>query len=158
MPNNIHQKSKIDTGQRRENLQLALRRLVLKKSLVPRVGVKHQVVDGVLLAGPAEQIGVDVTVVPTETAVQLPVGDGPGIDETHGVGADLVEELHHGGGAGQTDLADGDGTGGEELGSFALESVQGVEAEELVHEGLGVLVQGLGEFGGGDGLVEVLDD
>lgn len=71
---------------------------------------------------------------------------------------DLIEQLHDGSGAGEGDLADGDGAGGEELGGLALQCVEGVQAEERVHQGLGVLVQSGRELGGGDGVVEVLDD
>jgi hypothetical protein len=42
----------------------------------------------------------------------------------------------------ETDLADCDGGGGEELRGFALKSVQGVETEEGAEETGGVGVQG----------------
>lgn len=70
----------------------------------------------------------------------------------------VIKEVHDGSSAGQGNLANGHSTRGEELSGFALQGVQGEESEELVHEALGLGVQGGGELGRRDGLVEVLDD
>jgi hypothetical protein len=152
----IHQEKTHEPWTR--NLQLALRRLVLKQGRVPRVRVERQVIDRVFLTSTTEEILIDLSVVATKTAVQLPVGDSPGVDQANGVGADVIEELHHRSSAGQGDLADGHGAGGEELGGFTFQSVEREESEELVHQTLGLGVQGCGELGRGDGFVEVLDN
>lgn len=90
-------------------LKLALG-LILEQGGVPGVWVKGEIVDGVLLTGPTEQILVHLSVIPTETAVKLPVGNGPGVDEANSVRADLIEKIHHSGGASQGNLSHGDST------------------------------------------------
>ena len=139
-------------------LKLALGGLVLENVRVPGIRVEHEVVDWVLLAGTTEQILVDLSIGATQTAVELPVGDSPSINEANGVRTDLVEQLHDGGGAGEGDLADSHGARGEELSSLTLKSVQSVKTEEGVEKGLGVGVNRLGQVGSGDGIVEVLDN
>lgn len=104
-----------------------------------------------------EHVLIHLPIRAAQTAVELPVREVPRIDETHSVRPDLGEQLHDGAGAGELDLADGDSAGGVEFGSLALESVEGVETEELVHQSLRLRVELAVEFGGLDGLVEVLD-
>lgn len=116
--------------------------VLLEQSVVVGVGVHSNGVKRVELTGAVEHILVDLSVEATERAVELPVGEVPGVDETDRVGTDLLKELHDGAGTGELDLADGDGGGGVELAGLLLEGVESVEAEELVHktEGLGVHV------------------
>lgn len=105
-----------------------------------------------------EHILINLAVRTTKTAVELPVGEIPRVDEAYGVGADVGEQLHDGAGAGELDLAHRDGAGRVELGRLALERVQRIEAEQLVHERLRLRVERARELGALDVLEEVLND
>lgn len=144
------------SNKKKKKLKLALGCAVLQHVLIPWVGIEYQVVDRVLRST-SEQIRVDFTIVAAQTAVELPVRELPGIDETNGMGPDLVQKLHHSVRLRQRDLAGGDGTGREELTGLTLESVQRVQAEELVHQGHSLRIQLGCQLGRSDRLVEVLD-
>lgn len=140
------------------NLELAWT-LVLHEHIVHGVRIESHVVDRVLLAGTHEQILIDLAIGPAQGTVELPVREAPGVHKADGMRTDLIEKLHNRAGAGKGDLSDGSGTRGEEVGGFTLESMQGMQAEELV-EGFagGSVAEGGGSGRGGDGFVEVLHD
>lgn len=132
--------------------------ILLHNHIIVRIRIKGQIVHRIQLARPMEHILVHLPIVPAETAIQLPVGKSPGIDELHGVRADLLDELHHGVRARELDLPHRASGAGEELRGLALERVEGVEAVQLVQEGNSLRVEGL--VRGGileEGVVEALD-
>lgn len=139
-------------------LQLALPDIPLEKDAAIGVWVYDDLVEGVQLASTVEQVFVDLSVVPAEGTVELPVGEVPGIDESDSMRPDLLEEFHHSIGASKLDLADGDGSARVELCGLCLESVEGVQAEELVQEANGLRIQLALRFGGLQVLVKVFDD
>lgn len=72
--------------------------------------------------------------------------------------SNLLEQLHHRLRARELDLPNRHRGGGEELGRFLLEGMQGVQTEQLAHEGQSVRVQLVSDGGGAEGVVEVFDD
>lgn len=105
-----------------------------------------------------EQILINLAVKPPETAIELPIREAPGIDQAHGVRADFLEQFHHGLGARELDLADGDGGGGEELRGLALEGMQRIQAEQFPHQRQRLGVEFVLDAVRAEGLVEVLHD
>ena len=141
-------------------LQLALERValvLLEQSRAVGIRIDSDAVERVELGSAVEHVLVDLAVVSSQAGVELPVGKVPGVDESDGVGSNVLEELHDGRGACQHNLAHSDGRRGVKLAGLLLERVQSVEAEELVHQALGggvevVAVEAL------EGLVKVLDN
>ena len=142
---------------KRVNLKLAPS-ILLNNNPTPRIRIKSQVVDGILLASPQEQILINLSVRTSQAAVKLPIRESPRIHEPYGVGTDLVKQASHGLCAGEGNLAGSYSAGGEEVGSFPFESVEGKELEKFVEAFHGWFVEGRGCFGRGDCGVEVLDD
>lgn len=104
-----------------------------------------------------KQILINPPIIPTQTAIELPIGKAPRIDEADGMRANFLQQLHDGLCARELDLPDRDGRAGKELGRLALEGMEGVEAEELLHQGEGVWIQVLFDTVGAEGVVEVFD-
>ena len=132
--------------------------VLLDQHLAVRIRIDRQRIQRVQLARPDEQILIHLPVGPPQTAIKDPIGEMPRVDQPHSVRPDLLEQLHDRLRPRELDLPHRDGARGEELGRLLLQGVEGVEAEELVHDG-----RGLGaEFGrhgrGPQGLVEAFDD
>lgn len=142
-------------------LELALESvaiILLHKHIIARVRIDRDRVQGVHLARAVEQVLVHFAVVATQRRVKLPVGKPPRIDQPNGMRPDLLEQVHDRLGPRQLDLPHRDGGGGEELGRLALERVQRMQPEQLVHEYDGALVEFLGDGVRAEGVVEVLHD
>ena len=131
--------------------------VLLDQHLAVRVRIDRQSVQRVQLASPLEQILVHLPVGPPQAAVQDPIREMPRVDQAHGVRSDLLQQLHDRLGPRELDLPHRDGARGEEFRRLLLQRVEGVEPEELVHEG-GRLGAEVGRHGSRlQGLVEAFD-
>ena len=132
--------------------------ILLHQHIVARVRIDRDRVQWVHLARAMEQILVHFAVVPTQRRVELPVREPPRINQADGMRPDFLEQVHDRLGPRQLDLPHRDGGGGEELRGLALERVQRMQPEQLVHEHDGALVEFLGDGFRAEGVVEVLHD
>lgn len=142
------------------SLQFALEAstlVILEQSRTVGVWINGDTIERVELRSTVEHVLVNLAIVSSERRIKLPVREVPSVNKTNSVWTNLLEQLHDGACACQLDLADGNGGRGVELAGFLLKSMEGVEAEELVHQTLGGFVNVI-RVDVVEGLVEVLDD
>ncbi len=105
-----------------------------------------------------EHILINLSVLPSEGRIQLPVWELPGIHQSDGVWTHFGHQGHNCLGADKLNLLDRQRTRRVELRGADLQSVKRKEAEERVHDSDGLRIQLVGERLGLQGVVKVLDN
>jgi hypothetical protein len=118
----------------------------LKQHLVVGVRINRNLVQWVQLACTVKHVLIHLSVLATKTAVENPIVKAPGINKTHSMRPDFLEQAHDGIGACQADLLLAACTRCVELRTLLLERVQCEQTEKL-HE----YIEGLAVNGGRGG-------
>lgn len=131
--------------------------ILFEERIIVWVWINSDGVERILLAGSVEHVLVNLAVVTTKRAVELPVWKVPRVDEPDRMRSDLLEELHDGVCPGKLNLSDSDCRRGVEFAGLALESVKSIQSEELLHEHQSLGVKVCSGAARVESLVEVLD-